>query len=90
MLRQHLRAEAEAEKGPLLAKRHADPVDLLLHEVVRVVGAHRAAEDDGARMAGEGFGQRIAVARAADVEAMAAFEDAGGRRARASNVPDAG
>ena len=39
--------------------------------VVGVVGAHRAAEDDGAGMAGERLRQRIAEARPADIERIA-------------------
>ena len=47
-LRQHLRAEADAEKRLLLLQRHADPVDLAPDDLVVVVGALRPAENDGA------------------------------------------
>ena len=72
---QHLRPEAEAEIGPVLLEGHTDPVDLPFHEIVRVVGAHRAAEDHGAGVVRHRLRQRIAVARPADVEAMPALGD---------------
>jgi len=73
MVRQHLRAEADAEKRLLLGERDADPVDLPVDELVRVVGALRAAENARAGVLGEGFGQRIAEARPAHVQGMAAL-----------------
>src|SRR6185437_17115593 len=45
---EHLRAQANAQKGALLAQRNLDPVDLAADIVVRVVGTHRTAKDDGA------------------------------------------
>ena len=66
--RQHLRAEADAEKRLLLLERHAEPVDLAADELVLVVGALRPAEDDGAGVVLQRFGQRIVEARTADVE----------------------
>ena len=84
MPRQHLRAEADAEKRLVLAQRHADEVDLGLDEIVGIVGALRAAEDHRAGMLRHRGGQRIAEARAADVEIVAAVPervtDASGRR----------
>ena len=84
LLRQHLRAEADAEIRLVLAQRHADPVDLGLDEVVRIVRALRAAEDDGSGMIRHGWRQRVAEPRAADVELVAALAervtDAPGRR----------
>ena len=84
MPRQHLRAEADAEIGLVLPQRHADEVDLGLDEIVRIVGALRAAEDHGAGMLGHRLRQRIAEARAADIEFVAALAqrvaDAAGRR----------
>ena len=83
MQRHHLRAEADAEERLLVAQRHADPVDLAVDEVVGVVGALRPAEDRGAGMIVHGLGQRIAKARAADVERKAELgqrlADAAGR-----------
>ena len=71
MARHHLRAEADAEERLVVAQRHADPVDLALDEVFGVVGALRAAEDGGAGVLVHGVRQRIAEARAADVERVA-------------------
>ena len=68
MLRQHLRAKADAEKRALLGKRHRDPVDLARDVIVRIVGAHRAAEDHRARMIGERRRQLVTKARAPNVE----------------------
>ena len=68
MPRDHLPAEAHAEKRRVLLQRHADEVDLLAHPVVGIVDAHRPAEDHRARVAGKRFRQRIAVAGAAHVE----------------------
>ena len=73
MPRHHLGAEAEAEIGRSSLSGTLDPVDLALDEVVLVVGAHRAAEDHGAGMLRHRVGQRIAEARPADVERMAAL-----------------
>src|SRR5579863_6260515 len=66
--RTHLRAEADAEKRLLLFDRDGNPVDLAVDEFVRVIGAHRAAEDDGAGMIAQRLRQRIAEARPAHVE----------------------
>src|SRR5262249_28666524 len=72
MARQELRAEADAEERLLLAQRHLEPVDLAPDELLLVVGAHRPAEDDGARMVRERLRQRVAEARPPDVERVAA------------------
>src|SRR5215813_3859107 len=85
MMRQHLGAEAYAEKLLLLLQRHGKPIDLATDEIGGVVRAHGAAERDGAGMAGHGLGQRIAEARATHVERIAALaqgvaDASGGRR----------
>ena len=81
---QKLRAEANPEEGLLLRERHRQPIDLAADEVFPVVGAHRAAEQHGAGMVRHRFGQRLAQARAANVERVAAvfqrLADAAGRR----------
>ena len=53
VVRQHLRAQADAEERLVLPQRHRQPVDLAADEIVGVVGAHRAAEDDGGGMIGQ-------------------------------------
>src|SRR6476659_8174336 len=84
MVRQHLRAEADAEKWLILFERHAQPIDLAADEIVGIVRAHGAAEDDGAGVARHGLGQQIAQTRPAHVERIAALTqgitDASGRR----------
>ena len=80
MMRQHLRAETDAEKRLLLLERHVQPIDLATDEISGVIRAHRAAENDGPSMGGHGLGERIAQARAAHVEGIAAL---------AQGVPDA-
>ena len=52
-------------------KRDADPIDLAADEIVRIVGAHRTAEDDGAGVFRHGRRQRILEARAAHIERIA-------------------
>src|SRR5262249_35782178 len=47
MMRQHLCAETDAEKRLRLLERHAQPIDLATNELVGVIRAHRAAENDG-------------------------------------------
>ena len=73
MVRQHLRAEADAEERLAFTQRHLEPVDLAADEIVGVVGAHRAAEDDRAGVLRHGAGQRIAEPRPAHVERKAAL-----------------
>src|SRR5262249_54048468 len=80
MMRQHLCAETDAEKRLRLLERHAQPIDLATNELVGVIRAHRAAENDGTSMGGHGLGERIGEARAAHVERVAAL---------AQGVPDA-
>ncbi len=67
---EHLRTQANSQKRPLLPERHGNPVDLLANEIIRVVGAHRAAEDGRAGMAIQRFRQRIAEPRTPDVQPM--------------------
>ena len=71
MFGKHLRAEADAEKRPLLAQGNFDPVDLAADIIVGIVGAHRAAEDHRAGMLVQRFRQGIAKPRTADVEGVA-------------------
>ena len=89
MVDQHLRAEADAEEGPVLPERHVQPIGLALDELVAVVGAHRPAEHDRAGMAGQRFRQRVAERRPPDVELVAGFDAAAGRRGPGSTAPDA-
>ena len=81
---QKLRAEADPEEGLLFRERHSEPIDLAADEVFPVVGAHRAAEQHGAGVVRHRLGQRLAQARAANVERVAAafqrLADAAGRR----------
>ncbi len=71
-------------KGFFLLERHLEPVDLAADERVLVVGALRAAENDGAGVVLQRLGQRIVEARPADVEckpaALESVADAAGRR----------
>ena len=69
--REHLRAQANPQERPLLPERHLDPVDLPADVVVRVVGAHRAAENDRAGMAVQRLRKRIAEPGTPDIEGMA-------------------
>ena len=71
MPRAHLRAETDAEKGLALFQRDGDPFDLAANEVILVVGAHRAAEDDCGGVFCHRRRQRIAEARPAHVEPVA-------------------
>src|SRR5262245_33974947 len=73
MTREHLGAKANAEERFALFERHRNPIDLAAHEIIFVIGAHRAAEDDRARMLGHARRQRVAIARAANVERKAAL-----------------
>jgi hypothetical protein len=52
MTGKHLGAEADAEIGLVFLQRHTDPVGLALDELVGIVGAHRAAEDNRGGMIG--------------------------------------
>src|SRR5262245_59775419 len=73
VMRQHLRAEADTEKRLLLPERNREPVDLAANEIIGIVRAHRAAKIDGAGVVRHALRQRIAEARAAQVERMAAL-----------------
>ncbi|EGE56070.1 hypothetical protein RHECNPAF_750029 [Rhizobium etli CNPAF512] len=75
VMHQHLGTEADAEIGAFLPQRNLDPVDLLLDEFIRIIGAHRPAEDDGAGMIFERCRKRFAEHRSADVEAIALFDE---------------
>ena len=68
LLREHLRAQANSQKRPLLPQRNLDPVDLAANIIVRIVGAHRTAENDRAGVIIERFGQRIAKPRSPDIQ----------------------
>jgi len=70
--RKHLGTETNPQIGLVLGKRHLDPLDLVTDERVGIVDAHRTAEDDRARMHGQGIRQRIAEARTTDVHRNAA------------------
>jgi hypothetical protein len=70
LFRQHLGAEANPQQRPLLPERHGDPVDLAANEVIAIVRAHRAAENDGAGVTLQRFRQGIAKARTPDVQRM--------------------
>jgi hypothetical protein len=67
----HLRTEADSEIGLLVTQRHSDPVDLPMHELLVVVRALRAAKDHRAGVIVHLFRQRIAKARASDIERIA-------------------
>src|SRR5262249_1639189 len=71
--RQHLGAEANAKEGLALVQRHRDPINLAAHELIFIIRAHRAAEDDRTRMLGHARGQLITVTRPTNVEREAAF-----------------
>jgi hypothetical protein len=71
MLGTHLCAQADAEKGLVLPQRHGEPVDLPADEIVGIIGAHRAAEDDRAGVIGKRRRQRIAGGGAAHVPNIA-------------------
>src|SRR5262249_15535422 len=68
MTRGQLGAKANAEARFALLERHRHPTDFPAYKVILVIGAHRAAEDDRARMLGHVRRQRVTIARAANVE----------------------
>ena len=70
----HLRAKADAQERGFLPQGKLHQADLGPHEVVLVVGAHRAAQDHRAGVAGQRLGQWVAVAGAANIEPVAARE----------------
>src|SRR6202011_3510725 len=65
---QHLGAQANSQKRPSLPQRHRDPVDFPANKIIRIVGAHRAAEDDRAGMAIESWRKPVAETRPSDVK----------------------
>ena len=75
MIDQHLRAEADAEKRPVLAERNLQPFGLAADELILVIGAHRPAEHHRAGMLVERFGQVVAERRPPDVELETAFQE---------------
>ena len=76
--------------GRCSRERHGDPVDLPANIVIRIVGAHRAAENDRAGMVVQRFRQRIAKARTPDIQADARAPATHCRRGPASRFPGAG
>ena len=70
MARQHLGAEADAEKGFFLFQRYGDPVGLVANEAVAVIGAHWPPEDRRPGVSAERFGQCVAKTGPADVEGI--------------------
>ena len=80
---QHLGTEADAQIGRSLAQDRADPLCFEPDKIIRIVGAHRAAKNDRSGVVRHGGRQRIAIARAADVERITALDqeapDAPGR-----------
>ncbi len=67
---EHLGAQANPQKRPLLPERNGNPVDLPANVLVRIVGAHRAAENDRAGMVVQRFRKRIAKPRTPDIQGM--------------------
>ena len=65
---EHLGAQANSQKRPLLAQRNRNPVDLPADEFIGVIGAHRAAENHRAGMLIQGFRQGIAKPRTPDIQ----------------------
>src|SRR5262245_62288752 len=59
MMRQHLGAEADAEKRLLLPERHGEPIDLAPDGIGGVVRDHGADESDGGGMEGHGLWRGI-------------------------------
>ena len=68
---QHLRAQANSQKRPLLPQRNRNPVDFPANEIIGVIGAHRPAENHGAGMVIQRFRQGIAKPRTPDIEPVA-------------------
>ncbi len=86
----HLCAETDAEERLLLLQRNGDPVDFIANELVRIVCAHRPAEDDGSGVSGQRLWKRVAERRSADVERITFLEQhlADPARARALLMED--
>ena len=83
MFGQHLRAKTDAEKGLVFLQRHLQPVDFGFDVVMRIVSAHRSAEDDGARVFLQRLRQVVAERRAPYIQTIPFFHqhlaDAAGR-----------
>ncbi len=71
MTRDHLPAQTNAKQRRVFFQRDADKVDLLFHPVIRIVDAHRPAQNDRARMIRQRRRQGIAKARPAQIELIA-------------------
>ena len=71
VMRQHLRPEADAEKRLVLPQRNCEPVDFPADEIIFVIRAHGAAENDGTGMLPERVRQGIAEARAPHIQCIA-------------------
>src|SRR5215831_9686525 len=69
---EHLRAQADAEKWFLLLECDADPVSFPADELIRVVGAHGAAKNDGTAVVCKRRGERMAAAGLAHIECVSA------------------
>jgi hypothetical protein len=67
---EHLGTEANSEKRPLIPEWHGDPVDLAPDKIVRIIRAHRAAEDNCAGMIIQRFRKGIAKTRTPDIQWM--------------------
>ena len=88
-----LRAKTDAEKGLVVTQRHANPFDFATNEIVAVIGAHRAAENDRRGMLGHRLRQRLAEARPPHVKRVAELlermaEPAGSRMLLVENDHD--
>ena len=73
MLREHLRPEAQAQIGLCFPQRNLQPIDLGFYIIVRIIGAHGAAENHRAGVVPQGVGKRIAEPRAPDIQRMPAL-----------------
>src|SRR5262245_37277767 len=80
----HLRTKADSEIGLLVAQRHTDPVNFAMHKLLGVIGTLRPTEDHCTCVVIHRLRQRIAKARAPDVERIAklrqSLTDSAGRR----------
>src|SRR5437764_540791 len=73
MVRQHLRAETNAEKRLLLSQWDLEPIDLPADEIIGVIRAHRSPEDDRTGVPGHACWQGITQAWTAHIERIAAL-----------------
>src|SRR4029078_8199288 len=70
LLRQHLGAQSNAQKRPVLAQGNFDPVDFAANIGVGIVGTHRATKNDRAGVLIERLRQRVADPRAPDITSV--------------------